>query len=544
MPRPRPARPIRLSAVADVVSSQGPSEIHRISQERVAIVSANLHYGDLGTAVTEVRQLIRDNPLAAGVTAHIGGQSEELDASVKSLIFALSLAIFLVYLVMASQFESLLHPFVIMFSIPLALVGAVLALKLTFTPLSVVVFIGLIMLAGIVVKNAIVLIDRVNQLREEGVDKINAIIQAAESRLRPISMTTLCTLLGFMPLAIGVGDGNEVRAPMAITVIGGLLVSTLLTLVVIPVVYDLLDRASRDRGATRERGRAQRSRAAMSTTLVAGASKERCTSHDILAELSLKRPVTVIMVFVSMTVIGLIAAFRLPLESMPDIQFPFLARQPAVPGFDAVGSRAHVTRPVEEALSTLTGVQRMNSVTRADGVNYRNAVQVGPGHGGQGGRGAREDRCDSRRSAGGSDALPGIQGFAPPTSRCCNLRISADHDLTNAYELLDRELKRPLERLPGVAQVKIEGVAPREVQIEIDSDRLSAAGVGLNDLYQRLQQCEFLRFRRPDQGRRHALPRAAGRRVAQRRRNPLACRSTTRVSSSATSPTSTSNPDG
>jgi len=254
---PAMGRPVRLSAVADVVSSQGPSEIHRISQERVAIVSANLHYGDLGSAVSEVRQLIRENPLAAGVTSHIGGQSEELDASVKSLIFALALAIFLVYLVMASQFESLLHPFVIMFSIPLALVGAVLALKLTSTPLSVVVFIGLIMLAGIVVKNAIVLIDRVNQLREEGVDKINAIIQAAESRLRPISMTTLCTLLGFMPLAIGVGDGNEVRAPMAITVIGGLLVSTLLTLVVIPAVYVLLDRRSdavyQERGARKHK---------------------------------------------------------------------------------------------------------------------------------------------------------------------------------------------------------------------------------------------------------------------------------------------------
>jgi hydrophobic/amphiphilic exporter-1 (mainly G- bacteria), HAE1 family len=245
--------PVRLSSVADVVSTRGPSEIHRISQERVAIISANLHYGDLGTAVSEVQKMIRDNPLAAGVTTHIGGQSEELDASVKSLIFALALAIFLVYLVMASQFESLLHPFVIMFSIPLALVGAVLALKLTFTPLSVVVFIGLIMLAGIVVKNAIVLIDRVNQLREEGVEKLHAITQAAESRLRPITMTTLCTLFGFMPLAIAWGDGSEVRAPMAITVIGGLLVSTLLTLVVIPVVYTLLDR--RPDAVYQERGR-------------------------------------------------------------------------------------------------------------------------------------------------------------------------------------------------------------------------------------------------------------------------------------------------
>jgi HAE1 family hydrophobic/amphiphilic exporter-1 len=234
--------PVRLSAVADVLATEGPSEIHRVSQERVAIVSANLRYGDLGSAVAEINDIVAKNPLAAGVKVHVGGQSEELDASVKSLMFALGLAIFLVYLVMASQFESLLHPFVIMFSIPLAAVGAVLALKLTNSPVSVVVFIGLIMLVGIVVKNAIVLIDRVNQLREAGVAKREAIAQGAESRLRPIVMTTLCTLIGFSPLAIGVGEGAEVRAPMALTVIGGLAVSTLLTLVVIPVVYDLLDR--------------------------------------------------------------------------------------------------------------------------------------------------------------------------------------------------------------------------------------------------------------------------------------------------------------
>jgi HAE1 family hydrophobic/amphiphilic exporter-1 len=234
--------PIRLSSVAEVVATEGPSEIHRVSQERVAIVSSNLRYGDLSSAVAEINDIVAKNPLAAGVKVHVGGQSEELDSSVKSLMFALGLAIFLVYLVMASQFESLLHPFVIMFSIPLAAVGAVLALKLTNSPVSVVVFIGLIMLVGIVVKNAIVLIDRVNQLREAGVAKRDAIAEGAESRLRPIVMTTLCTLIGFSPLAIGVGEGAEVRAPMAITVIGGLAVSTLLTLVVIPVVYDLLDR--------------------------------------------------------------------------------------------------------------------------------------------------------------------------------------------------------------------------------------------------------------------------------------------------------------
>ena len=198
----------------------------------------------------------RQHPLGADVRLHIGGQGEELGESVRSLLFAFGLAVFLVYLVMASQFESLLHPFVILFTIPLALVGAVLALLLTRSPVSSVVFIGLILLVGLVVKNAIILIDKVNQLREQGVHKREALVEGARSRLRPIMMTTLCTLFGFLPLALAFGEGAEVRSPMAITVIGGLLVSTLLTLVVIPVVYDLLDR--KPDGYYAERGRRAR----------------------------------------------------------------------------------------------------------------------------------------------------------------------------------------------------------------------------------------------------------------------------------------------
>jgi hydrophobic/amphiphilic exporter-1 (mainly G- bacteria), HAE1 family len=135
-----------------------------------------------------------------------------------------------------------LHPFLILFSVPLALVGAVYALYLTSTTLSVIVFIGLIMLVGIVVSNAIVLIDRVNQLRAGGMEKYDALIQAGRTRLRPIVMTTLTTLVGFLPMAAGVGEGAELRAPLAITVIGGLTFSTLLTLIVVPVLYQLVDR--------------------------------------------------------------------------------------------------------------------------------------------------------------------------------------------------------------------------------------------------------------------------------------------------------------
>ncbi|WP_374558343.1 efflux RND transporter permease subunit [Thermomonas sp.] len=264
---PGSGAPVELAAVADVVATTGPSEIHRADQRRVAIVSANLRDIDLGGAIREVDDMVAKDPLGTDIDMRIGGQGQELGESIRSLLFAFGLAIFLVYLVMASQFESLLHPFVILFTIPLALVGAVAALLLTGSPASVVVFIGLILLVGLVVKNAIILIDKVNQLREEGVAKRTALVEGARSRLRPIMMTTLCAVFGFLPLALAFGEGAEVRSPMAITVIGGLLVSTLLTLVVIPIVYDLLDRKPDEYYA--ERGRRARSVAAQAADVIA-----------------------------------------------------------------------------------------------------------------------------------------------------------------------------------------------------------------------------------------------------------------------------------
>jgi len=234
--------PVPLSSVADVRVAEGPAEIRRGNQERLALVQANLAYGDLGSAVAEVESLLAGMKLPYGLKMYVKGQSEEMDASFKSLLFALGLAVILVYLVMASQFESLLHPFVILFSIPLAAVGVALALWITDTRLSVIVFIGLIMLAGIVVNNAIVLLDLINQLRQRGMDRLTAIREGARLRLRPIMMTTLTTVLGLLPMALGLGQGAEMRSPMAITVIGGLLTSAFLTLLVVPVMYSLLDR--------------------------------------------------------------------------------------------------------------------------------------------------------------------------------------------------------------------------------------------------------------------------------------------------------------
>jgi HAE1 family hydrophobic/amphiphilic exporter-1 len=242
---PGSAHPVPLNAVAAVTLASGPAEVRRIGQERVAVISAGYVGRDLGAAVTDLQGMLATIALPPGVSAYLSGQSEEMQDSFRSLAFTLVLAVLLVYLVMASQFESLVQPFVILFTIPLGLIGVVWALFLTGTTVNVVAMIGLIMLAGIVVNNAIVLIDAVNQGRERGLDKAAAILEAGRLRLRPILITTVCTVLGLLPMAIGFGEGAEVRTPMAITVIGGISVSTLLTLVVIPVVYSLMTRERR-----------------------------------------------------------------------------------------------------------------------------------------------------------------------------------------------------------------------------------------------------------------------------------------------------------
>ena len=235
-------RQVRLGALAEVTMATGPADIQRIGQKRVAVVSAHVEHGDLAAGGEEAVQLLADIPHPPNVTSRISGQAEEMQASFQSLQLALLLALILVYLVMASLFESLLHPFVIMFTAPLAAIGAVLGIYLAGISISVVVFIGGILLVGIVVNNAIVLVDRVNRLRLEGLDRRTAVIAGARQRFRPIMMTTATTVLGLLPMAIGIGEAAELRTPMAITVIGGLLGATLLTLVVIPVVYDLVDR--------------------------------------------------------------------------------------------------------------------------------------------------------------------------------------------------------------------------------------------------------------------------------------------------------------
>ncbi len=244
--------PIPLSAVASTSVERGPSEIHRLGRKRVAVVTANLAGRDLGSVSRELETRLNGLTLPANIAVSLGGQNDEMQKSYRSLRMAILLAVFLVYLVMAAQFESFLHPFIIMFTVPLALTGAVYGLWLTSTPLSVIAVIGAIMLAGIVVNNGIVLVDRINKLRRR-LGLYEAVLQAGQERFRPIVMTTATTVLGLLPMALGLGEGAELRAPLAVTVISGLLLATLLTLVVVPVVYTLISAGERSPAGARKR---------------------------------------------------------------------------------------------------------------------------------------------------------------------------------------------------------------------------------------------------------------------------------------------------
>jgi HAE1 family hydrophobic/amphiphilic exporter-1 len=249
------SRTIPVSSIIRTQRVEGPVSIERMDQERVVTVSANLGDRDMGSVAQDIEREIRKLNLPKEFFILFGGELEEQQKSFQSLLFSLILAIILVYSVMAAQFESFRDPLIIMFSIPLAGIGVGLALFLTHTTFNMQAFIGVIMLAGIVVNNAIVLVDYTNLLRREyGHPLREAIELAGRRRLRPILMTTLTTVLGLLPMALGFGEGAEVQSPMARVVIGGLLTSTMVTLIFIPVLYYLVEHWGERRKAAGEFG--------------------------------------------------------------------------------------------------------------------------------------------------------------------------------------------------------------------------------------------------------------------------------------------------
>lgn len=233
---------VPLEEIADLEMEAAARQIEREGQIRQGSVSVQVEGRDLGSVVDDIQEEVDELELPTGYTVEYGGTYSEMVSAFEGLVIALGLSIILVYMVMASQFESLIYPFIIMFTLPQTLIGVIAALIIGGRPLTIVAFIGIILLAGIVVNNGIVMVDYINQLyHHHGLNRFDSLIEAGRIRLRPILMTTLTTILGMLPMSIAIGEGAELRASMASVTIGGLAVSTVITLVLIPVVYSLLD---------------------------------------------------------------------------------------------------------------------------------------------------------------------------------------------------------------------------------------------------------------------------------------------------------------
>ncbi|QIA06836.1 efflux RND transporter permease subunit [Draconibacterium halophilum] len=233
----------RLSEIADISYGVSPKEIFRRNQNRIGKVTAQLENGiPLDHVANDIRNQTASIDLLPDYRIMVTGEEEKRQESLRNLTFALLLSIVLVYMVLASQFESLIHPFTILLTIPLAVVGSVLIFFILGKTFNIMAIIGVIMLVGIAVNDSIILVDRINQLIREGVERKQAILQAGQQRIRPIVMTSLTTILALIPLTIGFGESASLRSPMALAVVGGLVTSTILTLIVIPCVYDVLDR--------------------------------------------------------------------------------------------------------------------------------------------------------------------------------------------------------------------------------------------------------------------------------------------------------------
>lgn len=236
--------PIHLDQVASISQGEGPIHITRENQARKVSILANIADRDLGSIIQDINKrlkVVEDN-LPAGYRVEYGGQYKEMRETFVVMSGTFILAALLVYMILASLFESFLYPFIIMFTIPLAFIGVVLALLFSGKPINLPVLIGFVILGGIAVNNGIVMVDYINQMKKKGVEKKDAILQACAVRLRPVLITALTTIFGMLPMALSTSAGSELRAPMAITVVGGLTATTFLTLFIIPIIYSLIDR--------------------------------------------------------------------------------------------------------------------------------------------------------------------------------------------------------------------------------------------------------------------------------------------------------------
>ncbi len=249
---PSAGRGVPLASFARVTETLVPQEIERKNRERVVKVEANTFGRASGKVVEDIQKVVNTMVIPPDIMVQFGGEAEEQRKAFADLLLLLALGIALVYMVMAAQFESLLDPFIVMFSVPFTFVGVIIGLIVTRIPLSVISFLGLVMLTGIVVNNAIVLVSYINILRLRGYAMLDAVTEAGKNRLRAVMMTTITTLVGLLPLALSHGEGSESWRPIGVTMLSGLLASTLITLIFVPTLYTIFESRLKKNGKAKK----------------------------------------------------------------------------------------------------------------------------------------------------------------------------------------------------------------------------------------------------------------------------------------------------
>ncbi len=458
---------VPLSELARISTITSPREITRRNQARTCYVYAMTRAGQpFDKIIREAESSLRSVALPVDYKMEFTGEELKRKESMSNLTFALVLSLVLVFMVLAAQFESIIQPFVIMLTIPLAGIGTVLTFLLMGKPLNMMAYIGIIMLAGIAVNSAIILVDRINQLRESGIGKRDAIILAGSQRIRPILMTSITTILALLPLTIGLGESASLRSPMALAVIGGLVSSTLLTLIVIPCVYWMFDSfADSSQGQEEE-------------------SNGSC-NYIIRKQMDfiLNRRVLISMLFTGLTVLGFVSYKKLAVELLPNAEFPSLFVQVGSPlEVDPSYIETQAIIPIEGAIGTIEGVEKIESnitsrygtisvyfIKNAD-LKYANLKL--------------QEKIDIIKNSIPSEFIINVIkiDLEQLLNQFMSLQVRGEGGVDRIRNITDREIKPELENIDGIAGVQVYGGKENAIEVRLNKKACKSLGITMNQV--------------------------------------------------------------